>query len=75
MRPHKMIRKKLPDGTGLLEELPQRARGAAPEDERADVRVQGSNARRAAAAAAAQTPLLQQEFKVALWSLLPQSTP
>ena len=28
LRPHKMIRKKLPDGTGLLEDLPQRARGA-----------------------------------------------
>ena len=33
LRPHEMIRKKLPDGTGLLEDLPVRARGAKEDDE------------------------------------------
>ena len=36
LRPHEMIRKKLPDGAGLLEELPRRARGAPTCDEAAD---------------------------------------
>ena len=36
LRPHDfdyMVRKKLPDGTGLLEDLPVRARGAKEDDE------------------------------------------
>ena len=37
LRPHNMIRKKMPDGTGLLDDLPVRARGAAEDDEPADV--------------------------------------
>ena len=37
LRPHDMVRKKLPDGAGLLEELPRRARSGADEgDEAAD---------------------------------------
>ena len=36
LRPHSQIRKKLPDGTGLLEELPRRAPGASEGDEAAD---------------------------------------
>lgn len=36
LRPHEMIRKKMPDGTGSLQDLPMRAHGAAAEDEAAD---------------------------------------
>ena len=37
LRPHDMVRKKLPDGAGLLEDLPRRARSGADEgDEAAD---------------------------------------
>ena len=37
LRPHDMVRNKLPDGAGLLEELPRRARSGADEgDEAAD---------------------------------------
>ena len=31
-RPHEMIRKKLPDGTGLLKQLPTRAKSAEDDD-------------------------------------------
>ena len=36
LRPHEMICKKMPDGTGSLQDLPMRAHGAAAEDEAAD---------------------------------------
>jgi hypothetical protein len=36
LRPHEMIRKKMPDGTGSLQDLPMRAHGAAAEDEAAE---------------------------------------
>lgn len=35
-RPHEMIRKKLPDGTGLLKELPTRAKSTSEDDDAAD---------------------------------------
>ena len=36
LRPYNVVRKKLPDGSGMLEELPERAPGASPNDEAAD---------------------------------------
>lgn len=36
LRPHKMLRKKLPDGAALLDKLPQRAAGALSDDAEAD---------------------------------------
>ena len=36
LRPYSVVRKKLPDGSGMLEELPERAPGASPNDEAAD---------------------------------------
>ena len=33
LRPHEMVRKKMPDGTGSLQDLPRRAHGAAAEHE------------------------------------------
>ena len=36
LRPHEMIRKKLPEGTGDLDDLPVRAQGAGVDDEAAD---------------------------------------
>ena len=35
LRPYYVVRKKLPDGSGMLEELPERAPGASPNDEAA----------------------------------------
>ena len=36
LRPHEMIRKKMPDGTGSLQDLPARAKGTTADDEAAD---------------------------------------
>ena len=36
LRPYKMVRKKLPDGSGLLDKLPERMPGAGPDDHAAD---------------------------------------
>ena len=36
LRPHEMIRKKMPDGTGSLQDLPARVQGAGADDEAAD---------------------------------------
>ena len=35
-RPHEMIRKKLPDGMGLLKQLPTRAKSTSEDDDTAD---------------------------------------
>ena len=36
LRPHKMVRKKMPDGADLIDELPERTPGAHEDDEDAD---------------------------------------